>query len=55
MEGNKFIDTALFLEQLRYTKDVYRARGDNKAVSFLEAMMNAVQNHSSNDLFIDLG
>lgn len=51
----KFIDVALFLERLRYTKEVYEKRGEATAVSFLDSMMDAVANHSAGDLFIDLG
>ena len=51
----KFIDVALFLERLRYTKEVYEKRGESTAVSFLDSMMDAVANHSAGDLFIDLG
>lgn len=51
----KFIDVALFLERLRYTKEVYEKRGEVTTVSFLDSMMDAVANHSASDLFIDLG
>ena len=51
----KFIDVALFLERLRYTREVYEKRGEAATVSFLDSMMDAVANHSASDLFIDLG
>ena len=51
----KFIDVALFLERLRYTREVYEKRGEATTVSFLDSMMDAVANHSANDLFVDLG
>ena len=51
----KFIDVALFLERLRYTREVYEKRGEAMAVFFLDSMMDAVANHSAGDLFIDLG
>ena len=51
----KFIDVALFLERLRYTREVYEKRGEAMAVSFLDSMMDAVANHSASDLFVDLG
>ena len=51
----KFIDVALFLERLRYTREVYKKRGEATTVSFLDSMMDAVTNHSASDLFIDLG
>ena len=51
----KFIDVALFLERLRYTREVYEKRGEVTTVSFLDSMMDAVANHSASDLFIDLG
>lgn len=51
----KFIDVALFLERLRYTREVYEKRGEATTVSFLDSMMDAVANHSASDLFIDLG
>lgn len=53
--SGKFIDVALFLERLRYTREVYEKRGETTTVSFLDSMMNAVANHSAGDLFIDLG
>lgn len=51
----KFIDVALFLERLRYTREVYEKRGEAETVFFLDSMMDAVANHSASDLFIDLG
>lgn len=51
----KFIDVALFLERLRYTREVYEKRGEAMAVLFLDSMVAAVANHSASDLFIDLG
>ena len=51
----KFIDVALFLERLRYTREVYEKRGEVITVSFLDSMTAAVANHSASDLFIDLG
>ena len=51
----KFIDVALFLERLRYTREVYEKRGEATTASFLDSMMDAVANHSASDLFIDLG
>ena len=51
----KFIDVALFLERLRYTREAYEKRGEAATVSFLDFMMDAVANHSASDLFIDLG
>ena len=51
----KFIDVALFLERLRYTREVYEKRGEATTVSFLDSMTAAVANHSASDLFIDLG
>lgn len=53
--SGKFIDVALLLERLRYTREVYEKRGEATTVSFLDSMMNAVANHSAGDLFIDLG
>lgn len=53
--SGKFIDVTLFLERLRYTREVYEKRGEATTVSFLDSMMNAVANHSAGDLFIDLG
>lgn len=53
--SGKFIDVALFLERLRYTREVYEKRGEATTVSFLDSMMDAVANHSAGDLFIDLG
>lgn len=53
--SGKFIDVALFLERLRYTKAVYEKRGEATTVSFLDSMIDAVANHSAGDLFIDLG
>ena len=51
----KFIDVALFLERLRYTREVYEKRGEATTVSFLDSMMDAVANHAAGGLFIDLG
>lgn len=53
--SGKFINVALLLERLRYTREVYEKRGEAMAVSFLDSMMDAVANHSAGDLFIDLG
>lgn len=53
--SGKFIDVTLFLERLRYTREVYEKRGEATTVSFLDSMMDAVANHSAGDLFIDLG
>lgn len=53
--SGKFIDVTLFLERLRYTREVYKKRGEATTVSFLDSMMDAVANHSAGDLFIDLG
>lgn len=53
--SGKFIDVALLLERLRYTRAVYEKRGEATTVSFLDSMMDAVANHSAGDLFIDLG
>lgn len=53
--SGKFIDVALLLERLRYTREVYEKRGEATTVSFLDSMMDAVANRSAGDLFIDLG
>lgn len=53
--SGKFIDVALLLERLRYTREVYEKRGEATTVSFLDSMMDAVANHLAGDLFIDLG